>query len=160
MGPFQAPILARQQLLQLANDWRENKEALVFTNGCFDLLHVGHLKTLTQARAQGDRLIVGLNSDNSVRQLKGPDRPINTEIERAQLLAALRCVDAVTIFDEQTPVELLKVLRPEVHVKGGDYRREDLPEASVVDSYGGRIVIIGLVPDRSTTALLERAHEA
>jgi rfaE bifunctional protein nucleotidyltransferase chain/domain len=130
----------------------------VFTNGCFDLLHVGHVKTLQRARAEGDRLIVGVNSDDSVRRLKGPSRPLNNEMDRACLLAALKCVDAVTIFPEDTPVEVLSELRPDVHVKGGDYREEDLPEATVVKQHGGRIVLIDLVPNRSTTALIEKSR--
>ena len=131
---------------------------VVATNGCFDLLHVGHVQTLSRARAEGDRLVVGVNSDASVSRLKGPRRPVNPELDRAALLASLRCVDAVVIFGEDTPVETLRVLRPDVHVKGGDYRLEDLPEAGVVQEYGGRVVLIDLVPGRSTTSMLERSR--
>jgi D-beta-D-heptose 7-phosphate kinase/D-beta-D-heptose 1-phosphate adenosyltransferase len=129
---------------------------VVFTNGCFDLLHVGHLRTLLAARQQGDLLVVGLNSDRSVQALKGPERPLNTQRERAELLAGLECVDLVVIFDEDTPLALLEQLRPDVHVKGGDYREEDLPEASLVRSWGGRVVLTGVVPERSTTLLAAR----
>ena len=132
---------------------------IVFTNGCFDLLHVGHLRTLLGARRQGDLLVVGLNSDRSVRALKGPERPLNPQAERAELLAGLECVDLVVLFDEDTPLALLDRLRPDVHVKGGDYREEDLPEAALVRSWGGRVVLTGVVPDRSTSLLAERIRQ-
>ena len=121
-------VLSRDEIAARIAQWRETGETIVFTNGCFDILHVGHLKTLTRASSEGTRLIVGVNSDDSVRRLKGPTRPINDEVDRAELLAGFRCVDAVVIFGEETPVELLEVVRPHVHVKGGDYRVEDLPE--------------------------------
>lgn len=140
--------------------WKSAGETVVFTNGCFDILHVGHLQTLTRARAEGSRLVVGLNSDSSVRALKGPQRPIHGEDDRALMLAALRCVDAVVLFSQQTPVELLDCLKPDVHVKGGDYRVEDLPEAATVQRHGGRIVIIDLVPGRSTTAAIDKARSS
>lgn len=129
--------------------------SLVFTNGVFDLLHVGHLALLEAARELGDLLIVGINSDAGVRALgKGANRPINTATDRARLLLALRCVDGVVVFDEPTPERLIAELRPEVHVKGGDYRIEDLPETKVVRSYGGRVVIIPYVAGYSTTRLI------
>lgn len=158
MLPYQDKVLSRDSVAAQADAWRSAGLSVVFTNGCFDLLHVGHVKTLHRARAEGDRLIVGVNSDASVQRLKGPSRPINPERDRATLLAALECVDAVTIFAEDTPVELLSVVRPDVHVKGGDYREEDLPEAAVVKQHGGRIVLISLVPDRSTTAIIEKSQ--
>lgn len=129
--------------------------SLVFTNGVFDILHVGHLSLLETARGLGDMLIVGINSDAGVRALaKGPNRPINTEQDRARMLLALRCVDGVVVFDEPTPKRLIATLRPEVHVKGGDYRAEDLPEAAIVHSYGGRVVIVPYVEGFSTTRLI------
>lgn len=155
--PYQHKVLDRQQAARQVRQWREQGQTVVFTNGCFDILHVGHVQTLQRARAEGHRLIVGVNSDASVQRLKGPSRPINNELDRACLLAALECVDAVTIFAEDTPVEVLEVVRPDVHVKGGDYRVEDLPEAKVVQKHGGRIVLIDLVPDRSTTRIIERS---
>lgn len=130
----------------------------MFTNGCFDILHLGHLQTLSRAASEGSKLVVGVNSDSSVQRLKGPSRPINPERDRALLLAGLRCVDAVTIFEEDTPLPLLSVLRPAVHVKGGDYRIEDLPEAEIVRKNGGRVVIIDLLPGRSTTSTIERSR--
>jgi rfaE bifunctional protein nucleotidyltransferase chain/domain len=129
--------------------------SLVFTNGVFDILHVGHLSLLEAARGLGDMLIVGINTDAGVRALgKGPNRPINTEQDRARMLLALRCVDGVVLFDEPTPERLIAALRPEVHVKGGDYRVEDLPEACIVHSYGGRVVIVPYVEGVSTTRLI------
>ncbi len=153
-----AKVLDRSALLEQARHWREKGEEIVFTNGCFDILHVGHVKTLSVARAQGTKLVVGVNSDASVSRLKGPSRPLNTEQDRATLLAALSCVDAVTVFEEDTPNDLIAALQPEVHVKGGDYTVDDLPETPIIRSYGGKIVIVDLVPDRSTTNLIARSQ--
>ena len=147
-------------LLQQLAPQRSAGRSVVFTNGCFDLLHVGHLRTLEWARAQGDLLVVGLNSDASVRRLKGRSRPIVPQDDRAELLAGFGCVDHVVIFEQDSPVELLEQLRPDVHVKGGDYRVEDLPEAAVVQRHGGRVVISGLLPGRSTTLIEERLRKA
>jgi rfaE bifunctional protein nucleotidyltransferase chain/domain len=160
MLPYQHKVLDRDSAAAQVRQWREHGQTVVFTNGCFDILHVGHVQTLQRARAEGQKLIVGVNSDASVQRLKGPTRPVNNQLDRAALLAALECVDAVTIFPEDTPVELLEVLRPDVHVKGGDYKVEDLPEAKVVQKHGGRIVLIDLVPGRSTTAIIERSQSA
>ncbi|MDB5096885.1 MAG: rfaEb [Cyanobacteria bacterium RYN_339] len=129
----------------------------VFTNGVFDLMHVGHLRYLQAARALGDRLVVGVNADSSVKRLnKGPDRPILPEAERAELLAGLACVDFVTIFDEPTADAVLAALKPHVYCKGGDYTPDSLPEAPTVRAYGGRIEILAFVPGRSTTSLIAR----
>lgn len=130
---------------------------LVFTNGVFDILHVGHVRYLAQARTLGDMLIVGLNDDESVRRLgKGTNRPINPLADRAEVVAALRCVDAVVTFAEDTPIDLIERLRPEVHVKGGDYDAESMPETPFVRAYGGEVVILPLLQGRSTTAILEK----
>lgn len=128
----------------------------VFTNGCFDLLHVGHLRYLLAARALGDRLVIGLNDDASVRRLKGPKRPLVDEDERAELLAGLECVDYVTLFPEATADALLASLKPTIYAKGGDYTPDTLPEAPTVRAYGGKIEIITFVPGRSTTGLVEK----
>jgi rfaE bifunctional protein nucleotidyltransferase chain/domain len=128
---------------------------VVATGGCFDLLHAGHVACLEAARALGDSLIVCLNSDASVRRLKGPDRPLVGEQDRARVLQALGCVDAVALFDEDTPAELLGRLRPHVWAKGGDYQAAELPEAAVLRAFGGECVIVPYVPDRSTTRLIE-----
>ncbi len=136
---------------------RESGARLVFTNGCFDLLHPGHVAYLEAARSLGDALVVGLNSDESVRGLgKGTDRPVVPEVDRAAVLRALRAVDAVVIFDEGTPVRLMRELRPAVYVKGGDYGVEDLPEAEVAGELGAEVEIIPFEPGYSTSALLER----
>lgn len=129
---------------------------LVFTNGCFDLIHRGHVEYLHQAKALGDRLVVGLNSDGSVRRLKGQRRPVNPQQDRAVVLAALAAVDAVCIFDEDTPLRLIQHLLPDVLVKGGDYSRQTMIGADVVEAAGGRVVVAPLVPGRSTTALLQQ----
>ena len=132
---------------------------VVFTNGCFDLLHIGHLRTLQWARDQGEVLVVGLNSDARVRRLKGANRPITGEQDRAELVAGFACVDYVVIFEEQTPMTLLEHLRPAVHVKGGDYRPEDLPEASLVKSWGGQVLVTPLIEGRSTTKIESQLRE-
>ncbi|MDP9419844.1 MAG: D-glycero-beta-D-manno-heptose 1-phosphate adenylyltransferase, partial [Actinomycetota bacterium] len=130
---------------------------VVATGGCFDLLHAGHVHMLRAARALGDALVVLLNSDESVRRLKGPDRPLQGQDDRAAVLAALDCVDAVVIFDEDTPVEALERLRPDVFAKGADYAVADLPEAATLASWGGETVVVPYLQGRSTTRLLEEA---
>jgi D-beta-D-heptose 7-phosphate kinase / D-beta-D-heptose 1-phosphate adenosyltransferase len=139
--------------------YRRNGMKVVFTNGCFDILHRGHISYLNKAKEYGDILVVGLNSDNSVRKLKGPDRPINTVDDRGQILSALSCVDHIIPFDEDTPVELIKVVEPDIFVKGGDYTRETLPEAPLVEEQGGRVVILPYVSDRSTTGIIEKIRQ-
>lgn len=132
---------------------------VVFTNGCFDLLHSGHVQLLAQARALGDFLVLGLNSDRSVSALKGPARPVNSETDRARILAQLPYVDAVVIFDEDTPVELMQKVRPAIHVKGGDYVKEKLPEYAVMQKLGGEIVILPFRKGYSTTSILARSAQ-
>jgi len=138
--------------------WRTaEKGTVVFTNGVFDLLHPGHIDVLTGARAQGDRLVVGVNSDASVRRLgKGPDRPVRSEAERAYVLAGLAAVDCVVVFDEDTPLELVRALEPDVIVKGGDYDPSTVVGADIVLARGGRVVIIPLTPGQSTTSIIQR----
>lgn len=130
--------------------------SLVFTNGCFDVLHEGHRALLERAAALGDRLLVGLNDDASVRRLKGPDRPVTRQADRARALLALDTVDAVIVFDEDTPLALIEALRPDVLVKGADYALEDIVGREIVEGSGGRVVRVPLVPDVSTTKILER----
>lgn len=137
--------------------WRKGGQTIIFTNGCFDLLHVGHVILLEDARSEGDRLIVGINSDESVRLLKGPSRPIVPETARARVLAGLAAVDAVIVFGEPTPLELMKVLRPDVIVKGGDYSGNEIVGAREVGSWGGRVKIVPFVEGFSTTGLISRA---
>jgi rfaE bifunctional protein nucleotidyltransferase chain/domain len=137
--------------------WRQRQSGrVVFTNGVFDLLHPGHVDVLVGARSRGDTLVVGVNSDASVRRLKGSDRPIRAEGERAYVLAALECVDAVTLFDQDTPLDLVQALQPDIIVKGGDYAPDTVVGADVVRARGGEVVIIPLTPGQSTTSTIER----
>lgn len=136
--------------------YRRQGRRVVFTNGCFDILHRGHITYLNRAKALGDILIVGVNSDGSVRRLKGPERPINTLEDRAAVLAALSCVDHIIAFDDDTPIGIIRAIRPDVYIKGGDYTREMLPEAPVVEALGGVVQILPYVEDRSTTGIIER----
>ncbi len=146
----------RAELCALADAYRQLGRCVVLTNGCFDLLHAGHIACLTQARALGDVLFVGLNSDASVQRLKGPGRPINPLADRAAMLGALRCVDHVVPFDEDTPIDLVRQVRPHIFVKGGDYDAADLPEAATVAELGGAVHILPYVPNHSTTATVTR----
>ncbi|GGG89873.1 bifunctional D-glycero-beta-D-manno-heptose-7-phosphate kinase/D-glycero-beta-D-manno-heptose 1-phosphate adenylyltransferase HldE [Silvibacterium dinghuense] len=150
-------VLTLNRLRTRVSAWRANGQSVVFTNGCFDLLHIGHITLLEDARRQGDRLIVGINSDQSVRELKGPTRPMVGERERAYVLAALAAVDAVVIFAEATPLALMEALRPDVIVKGGDYSEETVVGAKEVRSWGGRVKIIPTVEGFSTTRLIAKA---
>jgi rfaE bifunctional protein nucleotidyltransferase chain/domain len=133
---------------------------VAFTNGVFDLLHPGHVDLLIAARATADALIVGVNSDDSVRRLKGSGRPVRSEAERAFVLAAVECVDLVVVFREDTPLELVKTLKPDVIVKGGDYTESTIVGATEVKSWGGRVVVIPLTPGQSTTAIIRKLSEA
>jgi rfaE bifunctional protein nucleotidyltransferase chain/domain len=151
---FLAPVLDRAGAVALRAALRAQGKRVVFTNGCFDVLHDGHTSYLAWARAQGDALIVGLNGDNSVRGLKGPQRPFVPFAGRAAVLAALRSVDAVVGFDESTPIDLLAALAPDVHVKSAQYRVEELPERYVVESNGGVIVLAPHLHGKSTTDLV------
>jgi rfaE bifunctional protein nucleotidyltransferase chain/domain len=154
---FRQKIYTRAELSALCDRLRAEGRRIVFTNGCFDILHIGHVALLHEARALGDFLIVGVNSDASVRRLKGPSRPVNPQDARAAVLGALADVDAVCIFEEDTPIPLLEVVRPHVHVKGGDYQADDLPEAATVRAAGGEIVIVPLQEGYSTTRTLAKA---
>ena len=147
-------ILAREQVL--AKLGRPRPFKLVFTNGVFDILHRGHVEYLTAARALGDALIVAVNTDDSVRRLKGPARPIHSQDDRAFVLAGLACVDYVTLFGEDTPRELIAALLPDVLVKGGDYKPENIVGREEVENAGGQVVVIPFVPGRSTTGTVEK----
>ena len=133
---------------------------MVTTNGCFDILHVGHLRYLQAAKAMGDALLVSINSDASVKNLKGPDRPMVCESDRAELLAGLACVDYVMVFDAATPEELLKQIKPDIHVKGGDYTPESLPEAETLKALGCELRFVDLVENRSTSNLVSKIQTA
>ena len=147
-------------LARRAEAYRAQGRRIVFTNGCFDILHRGHVTYLDRAKGLGDVLIVAVNSDTSVRRLKGPTRPINSLDDRLMVLEALSCVDSVVAFDSDTPEDLIEAVRPDVFAKGGDYTRESLPEADLVERLGGAVQILPLVDDRSTTGIIRRARTA
>ena len=146
------------QLQQTLARWRAGGELVVFTNGCFDLLHVGHLRYLTQARALGAALCVGVNSDESVRRLKGPQRPVVPQAERAEMLRGLRCVDYVEIFGDDTPLQLILALRPDILVKGGDWLPEAIVGRREVESWGGRVLSLPYVEGHSSSELIRRSQ--
>jgi D-glycero-beta-D-manno-heptose 1-phosphate adenylyltransferase len=152
-------LTLEQAILRFARG-KHNGKHIVFTNGCFDLLHPGHIRTLEAARKLGDALIVGLNSDVGVRQLKGPGRPVLPEQERAEILAALECVNAVVIFNEPTPREIITALLPDVLVKGGDWPGDQIVGREEVEAAGGRVVSVAVAPGYSTTALLQRIRNS
>ena len=147
------------KLETLRQKCRQTGQSVVFTNGCFDILHAGHVRYLAEARKLGDILVVGLNSDESVRKLKGEGRPVNPAEDRAEVLAGLRSVDHVVIFDEDTAEELVRQLQPDVYVKGGDYSIDRLPESAIVASYGGRTVLVPMVEGRSTSNVIKRLRQ-
>jgi D-beta-D-heptose 7-phosphate kinase/D-beta-D-heptose 1-phosphate adenosyltransferase len=151
-----AKVLARAQLAARAASWRLAGKRIVFTNGCYDLLHAGHLSLLHGAAKLGDILVLAINSDASVRRLKGPERPLVPQAERAALLAALACVDAVTVFEEDTPLATIEAVRPHVLVKGADYTAEQVVGREIVEANGGRVALVPLLPQKSTSALVER----
>jgi rfaE bifunctional protein nucleotidyltransferase chain/domain len=151
-----AQLLSREQAAETADRLRLEGKTLVFANGAFDLLHVGHVRYLQAARREGDFLLVAVNSDASVRALKGEGRPIVPEGERAEIVAALACVDAVVLFSETSPAELIAELRPAVHAKGTDYAAEAVPERDVVERHGGRVAIVGDPKNHATTDLVAR----
>ena len=144
----------REELPPLADQLRREGKRIVLANGCFDLLHVGHIRYLMGAKELGDVLVVGVNSDQSIRLLKGPPRPLFPQEERAEILAALACIDYITIFPERTVEELLLALKPDIHAKGTDYTVESVPEAAVVRSYGGRVAIVGDPKDHSSSEII------
>ncbi|WP_431922638.1 D-glycero-beta-D-manno-heptose 1-phosphate adenylyltransferase [Micromonospora wenchangensis] len=155
-GGTHPTLVGTGELDAIVADHRRAGRSLVFTNGCFDVLHPGHVRYLEQARALGDLLVVAVNSDSSVRRLKGPDRPVNPVEDRIALLAALSCVDHVVVFEEDSPADLIEAVRPDVYVKGGDYPPEMVPEAPLVRRLGGQVRTLGYVPDRSTSAIIDR----
>lgn len=149
--------LSKDALLKKLNEVRGNRK-VVFTNGCFDLLHVGHVRYLQEAKSLGDLLIVALNTDASVRKLKGPERPVQLENDRAEILAALGCVDFTLLFDEQTPENVIREIKPDILVKGGDWKVEQIVGAPFVQSYGGKVMSLPFVEGRSTTNIIKKAN--
>ena len=153
-------LIDRKNAAQVCEDLRRRGKKIVFTNGCFDIIHAGHVRYLATAKNFGDELIVGLNTDESVRRLKGAHRPINSQDDRAEVLLALKAVDHVIFFGEQTAENLIAEVKPDVYVKGGDYSLETLPEAKIVQRYGGRVELVNLVAGRSTTNVVKKILEA
>jgi D-beta-D-heptose 7-phosphate kinase/D-beta-D-heptose 1-phosphate adenosyltransferase len=151
-------VASGHELEAQLSDWRKQDLRVGFTNGCFDILHPGHVKVLTAARGACDRLIVGLNSDASVKRLKGEGRPVQTERARAEVLAALEAVDLVVIFEEDTPLKLIEQIKPSVLVKGGDYTREQVVGHEIVEAHGGEVVLVDVLAGFSTTSLVDRAR--
>lgn len=156
IATIEAKIQSNDQLANTLALWRSAGDRIVFTNGCFDILHFGHLHYLADARALGERLVVGLNSGASVRRLKGPNRPINDELTRTHLLAALEIVDAVVIFEEDTPLELIKLVQPDILVKGGDWKPEQIVGSEVVLTRGGQVLSLPFVEGYSTTNIEQK----
>jgi len=156
---FFAPILDRNRLLARAAIERKKNKKIVLANGCFDLFHVGHIRYLAGARELGDCLIVGINSDEQVRKLKGGNRPFMPEQERAEIISALKIVDYVTIFPEPTVEELIRAIRPNFHAKGSDYTSENVPEREIVIEYGGQVAIVGDSKNHSSTNLIAQISE-
>jgi D-beta-D-heptose 7-phosphate kinase/D-beta-D-heptose 1-phosphate adenosyltransferase len=156
-GNFQAKVVTHENALSQVDAWRANQDQIVFTNGCFDLLHPGHLHLLQQAKNLGQRLVVGLNADLSVKRLKGPARPILKEQDRAFILGSLACVDMVVLFEEDTPENLIALIKPDILVKGADYRIDQVIGRELVESYGGKVHLVDVLPDYSTTVLSKRA---
>ena len=149
-------LIERKNSAQFCDDLRRKGKKIVFTNGCFDIIHAGHVRYLTAAKNFGDILIVGLNTDESVRRLKGNSRPINNQNDRAEVLSGLKAVDYVIFFGENTAEALISEIKPDIYVKGGDYSLKTLPEAKIVQNFGGRVEFINLVAGKSTTNLIEK----
>lgn len=149
-------LLKRDILSKLCDEIRNQKRQIVFTNGCFDIIHAGHVQYLEKSKKLGDILIVGLNSNNSVKRLKGDNRPLNSELDRAAVLLALCSVDYVCIFEEDTPYELIKLIRPDILVKGADYTEDNVVGSDIVNKNGGRVVLMEYLEGRSTSAVIEK----
>ena len=156
------PVMSRNEAVEWAGRLRAERKRVVFTNGVFDLLHPGHVRYLAEARAHGHALIVALNSDRSVRAIKGPERPVNSEQDRAEVLAALSCVDAVVVFDENDPHAIISAIQPDVLVKGADWAEDRIIGRDVVEARGGEVIRIAFAPGFSTTSMIEkiRAHRS
>lgn len=152
-------IVERKNIKELSEQLKDEGKTIVFTNGCFDILHSGHVFYLQKAKQQGDILILGLNSDASVRRLKGEKRPINSEIDRAIVISELKSIDYVVIFEEDTPLEIISLIVPNKLVKGGDYKKDDVVGKDIVESNGGEVVIIPFVDGKSTTNIINKINE-
>ena len=156
LNKLKAKIFNIKNLSQIINEWRLNGDKIVFTNGCFDLIHLGHLEILARSADLGDKLIVGINSDMSIKKIKGNSRPIIEEDSRAKQLAAIEFIDAVILFNEDTPYNLINILKPDVLTKGGDYKKNDIIGNELINKEQGEVVIIPLTQGYSTTSILEK----
>ena len=152
-------IIATEAAARHAKDMKQSNQTIVFTNGCFDIIHPGHIYYLNQAKQHGDILWIGLNTDTSVQALKGPNRPIHPEEARAFVLTQIKSVDFVTLFSEKTPIQLISQIQPHIHVKGGDYNKKDLVETPTVEAYGGTVIIKPFLDGFSTSTILDKAQE-
>ena len=152
-------LIDRMKISEIVTSLKAKGKKIVFTNGCFDILHVGHVRYLKEAKALGDILILGLNSDYSVKSLKGSNRPINNESDRAEVLSALKAIDYVVIFDEKTAENIVGEVKPDIYAKGGDYSIDTLPEAKIVAEHGGKTVLLQLVDGKSSTNIINRCKE-
>ena len=155
-SPIQSRIVARSDLIEIVEQERRDGKRIVFANGCFDVLHVGHVRYLEAAKALGDLLIVGINSDEQARRLKGEGRPLMPQDQRAEIVLSIAAVDLVTIFSEPTVAQLLLALKPDIHAKGTDYTEDSVPERDVVRSFGGRVAIVGDPKDHSSSEMIEK----
>lgn len=152
-------LVSRELAKNIIEVAKQKENKIVFTNGCFDILHVGHVRYLRESKKLGDILIVGMNSDDSVRRLKGDSRPVNCEDDRAEVLCALECVDYVSIFDEDTPFELISTIIPDIITKGGDYNPDQIVGADIVAQNGGKVVVINYVEGKSTSKVIEKINQ-
>ena len=151
-------IFTRDRLVGVVEEWKNTGETVVFTNGCFDIIHLGHVDYLEKARHLGSKLIIGVNTDDSIRRLKGNSRPVQDEISRSRILASFEFVDAVCLFNEDTPYELISALKPHILVKGNDYSTENIVGADIVKSNGGRVITVELVPGYSTSGIIKKIN--
>jgi len=152
-------IKSRKEIVKIVKQLKNKGKKIVFTNGCFDILHIGHIRLLQRAKKLGDILILGLNSDNSIKTLKGPKRPIFNEKEREEILSALEYIDYITIFNEKDPCNIISLLKPDIHVKGKNYDPKDyscMPEAKIVHEYGGKVKTVNIIKNKSTTKIIEK----
>lgn len=149
-------IIAKEDILSVVDAIKKDNKTIVFTNGCFDIIHPGHTLYLKSAKSKGDYLVVGLNSDDSVRRLKGSERPLNNQYDRAEVLDSLKPVDYIVIFDEDTPFSLISAIKPHVLVKGGDYMKDDIVGADIVEQNGGMVIVIPFVEGKSTSSLIDK----
>jgi len=155
----QNKIFTSELLLRHITSWKKEGEVIVFTNGCFDIIHLGHVDYLERARDLGGRLIIGVNTDLSIQRIKGPERPVQDEISRSRILASFEFVDAVTLFNEDTPLKLIKAIQPDILVKGNDYQVENIVGADIVMSYGGKVITLELIKGYSTSRIIKKIKE-